>query len=215
MPFMRSASVCRRPRFFNTRKSRRRNRRSCKANGILSMERLEFRRLLAGDVAIHGYKWEDLNGDGRREAGEPGLAGVTIYVDSNLNNKFDADEPNSLTMRDDPNTRVDEEGLYWIQEVDSGLTLVREVVPGDYRQTFPDVLTCRAIYCVGRAHILSPEAGDEIHRVDFGNQPADDVGTIHGVKWSDEDGNGRRDQDEPGLPGVTIYIDVNLNSTLR
>jgi hypothetical protein len=30
-------------------------------------------------------------------------------------------------------------------------------------------------------------------------------------KWSDINGNGARDQDEPGLAGVIIYLDENDN----
>ena len=37
---------------------------------------------------------------------------------------------------------------------------------------------------------------------------------IHGTKWQDTNGNARRDINEPGLPGVTIYVDRNNNGVL-
>ena len=40
--------------------------------------------------AIHGEKWNDLNGDGVHEANEPGLPGWTIYLDANHNGVFDS-----------------------------------------------------------------------------------------------------------------------------
>lgn len=39
-------------------------------------------------------------------------------------------------------------------------------------------------------------------------------GEIHGVKWSDINGNGVQDFGEPGLAGWTIYIDANTNNVL-
>ncbi len=42
---------------------------------------------------IRGTKWNDLNGNGVRDAGEPGLAGWTIYVDANDDGTLDPGEP--------------------------------------------------------------------------------------------------------------------------
>jgi|GEM_PF-6979704 len=38
---------------------------------------------------VRGTKWNDLDGDGSRDVGEPGLAGWTIYLDLNANGQFD------------------------------------------------------------------------------------------------------------------------------
>ena len=163
--------------------------------------------------SIHGVKWLDRNGDGQRSSDEPGLPGVTIYSDVNLNGRLDVNEPQAVTMEDDPNTAVDETGRYWLEGLRSGLHLVREVVPDGFIQTFPDVLLCKAIFCTGRAHIISLEPGDVVEGVNFGNQEIV-TGSIHGVKWEDVNGNGQRDSDEPGLPGVMIYVDLNHNGVL-
>ena len=37
---------------------------------------------------------------------------------------------------------------------------------------------------------------------------------ITGTKWIDLNGNRRRDADEPGLAGVTVYVDFNNNCLL-
>ena len=39
-------------------------------------------------------------------------------------------------------------------------------------------------------------------------------GQIYGVKYDDLNANGQRDEDEPGLPGWTIFIDSNSNGAL-
>ncbi|MEZ6062946.1 MAG: SdrD B-like domain-containing protein [Planctomycetaceae bacterium] len=38
---------------------------------------------------IHGIKFEDINGNGVRDAGEPGVEGVTIFIDLDRDNVFD------------------------------------------------------------------------------------------------------------------------------
>jgi hypothetical protein len=88
----------------------------------LRLESLECRRLLAADDpthvdpppvdpepgVVHGRKWEDLNANGRQDAGDLGLPGVTIYADLNGNGRLDSNEPSTVTMRDIPETDFDD-----------------------------------------------------------------------------------------------------------
>ena len=60
------------------------------------------------------------------EAGEQ-VAGRPVDVDDHRA-LLDRDEPHTRTMRDDPNTRVDESGRYWLH-VPAGEHHGREVVP--------------------------------------------------------------------------------------
>lgn len=65
----------------------------------------------------------------------------------------------------------------------------------------------------GGAHFVVVRPGQSVDGIDFGNQPrGGESGSIHGRKWLDENGNGRQDPREPGLPGVTIYADLNRNA---
>ena len=163
-------------------------------------------------ASVHGVKWADLNGNGQRDSDEPGLPGVTIYLDVNLNGEFDGDEPHAVTIDNIAGTPDQMKGHYWIEDVDPGFYLVREVVPDGFEQTFPEVLLCKATFCTGRAHIINLEPGDRLERINFGNRPIDpETGSAHGTKWEDLNGNGQREDDEPGLPGVTIYSDLNGN----
>jgi hypothetical protein len=81
--------------------------------------------------SIQGTKWNDLNGDRVQNPDEPGLAGVTIYLDLNDNGVLDADEP----------SRVTEEGTgrYAFTGLPAGTYTVREVVPDGSAQTFPGI----------------------------------------------------------------------------
>ena len=165
--------------------------------------------------SLHGWKWSDYNGNGERDRDEPGLSGVVIWIDANLNGFMDANDPQTRTMRDNPKTDFDETGRYRFDDLDAGFYVIREVVPAGFEPTFPDPFFCRAIFCNGHGHMVTLEAGAHIDGLNFGNRPLhSDAGSIAGVKWLDRNGNTRRDDGEPGLPGVTIYLDLNNNGQL-
>ena len=77
-----------------------------------------------------------MDGDGTRDANEPGLAGVTMYLDVNRNGRLDSAEPSTTTWQDDPLTPdVDETGMYVFSGLEPGSYVVAEVVPAGWRQT--------------------------------------------------------------------------------
>jgi len=80
------------------------------------------------DLSISGSKWNDLNNDRKRDRGEPGLAGVTVYLDLNDNGRLDAG---------DRSTTTNANGEYLFDNLTAGEYLVREVVPDDFLQSFP------------------------------------------------------------------------------
>jgi uncharacterized repeat protein (TIGR01451 family) len=55
--------------------------------------------------SIGDYVWEDLNGDGVQDVGEPPIPGVRVFIDLNGNGQWDVGEPFSIT---------DNAGLYYI-----------------------------------------------------------------------------------------------------
>ncbi|MBI2481889.1 MAG: VCBS repeat-containing protein, partial [Planctomycetia bacterium] len=78
--------------------------------------------------SIAGTKYEDLDGDGRQDAGEGPLQGVTIYLDINDNGAHDNGEPSTLT---------DSNGDFLFSDVLVGSYVVREVLSDAYVQTAP------------------------------------------------------------------------------
>lgn len=104
---------------------------------------------------IHGTKWLDYNGNGVRDPGEPGLAGITITLNG-------GSAGTTVTMNDDPNTKRDETGMYWFTGLAAGTYLVQEVVPPGSEQTFP---------ANNAGHSVGLGVMDIVTGRDFGNRP--------------------------------------------
>jgi glutamine cyclotransferase len=78
---------------------------------------------------IHGFKWNDLDGDGEwDQPDEPGLAGWTIYLDDNNNGTLDAGESWTVTAQD---------GSYSFTGLSAGEYVVAEVLKPGWEQTSP------------------------------------------------------------------------------
>ena len=184
----------------------------------LNFDILESRVMLACDTlgfsCVSGVKWHDLNRNGQREAGEPGLAGVTIFADSNLNREFDEGEPFAVTTEDDPATETDELGSYQLSGLPPGEHSIMENVPKGYLQTFPAVLgDIDGPNIYPGAHYIEAPSGQEVDNINFGNLlPV--PGSMTGSIWLDENDNGIRDKGEPGLAGVTVFSDFDHDRIL-
>ncbi|MCX6873158.1 MAG: hypothetical protein NTW21_05030 [Verrucomicrobia bacterium] len=156
----------------------------------------------AACASICGKKWNDLNRNASWDGGEPGLAGVTIYLDLNGNGILDGGEPWVITQSDDPATCEDETGNYCFTGLLPGVYTVREVIPTGYIITYP----------ANNTHQFYLSPGEKRDGVNFGNaHPQDCFFTVRGCKFLDQNGNGVRDPGEVLLPGVTIYHDLNNN----
>jgi subtilisin-like proprotein convertase family protein len=60
--------------------------------------------------SVHGQKWNDLDGNGSKDEGEPGLSGWTIFIDQNGNGEFDSVFTETLPSVDVP--QVIDNGLH-------------------------------------------------------------------------------------------------------
>lgn len=82
---------------------------------------------------ISGYKFNDSNGNGVWNAGEPALPGWELYLDTNSNGTYEASEPNEVT---DPN------GFYLFKNIASPATYrIREITKSGWTQTLPGSAT--------------------------------------------------------------------------
>ncbi|TAG90020.1 MAG: hypothetical protein EAZ09_23425 [Oscillatoriales cyanobacterium] len=143
----------------------------------------------AGTIA--GTKFNDINSNGRLDAGEPPLTNWEIYLDLNRNNRLDGGEPV---------TRTNLQGNYAFVNVPADTYSVREVQQPGFRQTTPN------------PDPVNVTSNATINNVNFGNVFF--VGNISGIKYNDLNANGVRDATDPPLANWQIYIDLNTNNSL-
>lgn len=142
---------------------------------------------------FHGTVFQDVDGDARFDAGEPGLQGWTVYVDLNNNRALDGNEFATVSQAD---------GTYNLgATLAPGQYFIREVVQPGSVQTLPNQQS-------GFAYQVTVVSRTDVFQgLNFGNKSS--PGSVAGIKYNDLDGDGQRDAGEPGIPGVVIYVDVN------
>jgi serine-aspartate repeat-containing protein C/D/E len=133
--------------------------------------------------AIGGLKYEDLNANGQRDAGEPGLSGVTIILRP-------ADGSSQRTAT------TDASGNFLFTDVTPGAYVLTETVPAGFSQTQP---------ASDGIPVTLVSGGSSIDNL-FGNFHGILTGTISGLKFLDANGNGVMNAGEGGLAGVTITL---------
>jgi len=131
-------------------------------------------------VRVSGMKFEDLNGNGARDAGEPGIDGWTIRL---MNGATEV--ARTVTAAD---------GSYSFAGVAPGSYTVEEVLQPGWTQSYPPSGT----------HTITLASGDAgASNLDFGNYRATG---LSGLKFEDRNGNGAKDAGEPGLAGWTVKL---------
>lgn len=150
-------------------------------------------------ASLSGIKFDDLNRNGIRDAGESGVAGFTIFMDLNNNNVLDSGEPNQVTNASGSYTFTNL-GPAFIGGVPvTGPTspyTIREVQQFGWTQSTPNPAP------------VAVTSGANVMGVNFGNFR---VGAIRGLKFLDINSNGRLETGEPGIANWQFYIDTNLN----
>ena len=141
-------------------------------------------------------KFYDLNDSGTDSSSDPGLAGWTIYVDYNNDSTLDPGDPHATTAAD---------GSYTITGIKPGTWTVREVPQNGWTNTYP----------AGGSYTETFQSGGTQTGLDFGNWTPD----IAGYVWDDSnDPNGQWDgnapENEPGLNGWTVYVDLKQDGRL-
>ncbi|UCE91290.1 MAG: hypothetical protein JSV90_07725 [Methanobacteriota archaeon] len=132
---------------------------------------------------IFGWKWNDLNGNGEWDEGEPGLPGWTIRFEC----WFWVGEVLYYLYGEDT---TDENGYYEFTGLPPGLYTVWEDLMGGWVPTSPPEVEVEVI-------------GHTEARVDFLNF---ELGCVWGYKFEDYNGNGVFDDGDTPLPEWHIYL---------
>ena len=141
-----------------------------------------------GTGAIGDRVWEDLNGDGVQDAGEPGISGVTVTLRDSNGDVVGTDVTDANGNYGFSNLGAD---TYTVEVDDT--TLPAGVAPTfDFDGTgTPNVAS------------VTLGAGDTNNDVDFGYRG---TGAIGDRVWEDLNGDGVQDAGEPGISGVTVTL---------
>lgn len=121
--------------------------------GVLYVtESLEDRTLLS---TLSGVVFNDANGNATQDAGERGLAGITVFLDANNSSTLDVGETSVLSGMD---------GSYAFDNLSAGQYIVRQGVPDGHRQTTPlaggDRLFATTFFGPHRIQELDPTNGN-------------------------------------------------------
>ncbi|HUI39690.1 MAG TPA: SdrD B-like domain-containing protein, partial [Methanothrix sp.] len=138
----------------------------------------DFGNKEAAFLAISGTKFNDVNGNGVRDSGEPGLAGWTVQLSR------DGSVINATT--------TSQNGSYTFSNLAPGSYRVSEVAQDGWIKILPSQ---------GSYSIALKDAS--VTGMDFGNKGNL---SISGVKFYDANGNGVQDSDEPGIPDQPVKL---------
>ena len=176
--------------------------------------------ITVGAGAIGDTIFRDWNGNGVRDAGEEGIAGVTVELRNGSNVVI-------ATTTTDANGNYIFEGLaagtYTVKITDlgpDGLPATGDEELTNYTQTYDPDSTCPSGGCNGQSTVTLTTGQRNLDQ-DFGYKPGG-TGSIGDTLWKDngadagETGNGVQDAGEPGIANVTVllYEDTNGNGAI-
>ena len=142
-------------------------------------------------ASIGDEVFEDVNGNGVRDGGEAGIAGVTVALidDTNGNGVIDGGESALAT------TTTDANGGYQFTGLEAGDYIVDVDAPPDFDLTTPP-----------EPRPVTVTAGETVTNADFGYQRIVPPASIGDFVWNDLDKDGIQDAGEPGFAGVTVAL---------
>lgn len=169
--------------------------------------------------------WYDSNRDGDQDAGEPGVAGVTVNLyrpgfgpDGIAGNGDDA-----LSVA---TTVTNAYGYYVFNNLIPAIYTVGFVAPSGHVITSLDATggtaptdgsDSDADPATGRTTYYSLPTGAKNMSVDCGiysNQPAANVGALGNFVWNDLNGDGVQTAGEPGVAGITVTLYNNVGTAI-
>lgn len=154
-------------------------------------------------ASVGDYVWEDVNGNGIQDSGEPGIGGVTVNLHyAGPNGAFGDGDDTTAT------TTTNSSGEYTFTNLPPGNYKVEFVTPTGYVITFQDQGSDDTVDsdpdpATGMTAQFSLSSGESDVTWDAGMyRPV----TIGDFVWQDTDGDGVQDPGENGIPGVSLSL---------
>ncbi|OGV08464.1 MAG: hypothetical protein A2499_04710 [Stygiobacter sp. RIFOXYC12_FULL_38_8] len=140
--------------------------------------------------SICGMKFNDFNGDGKKGDDEPGLPNWVIILSGLADDKV----------------ITDEKGNFCFERLKPGKYTLSEEFQNGWKQTTPSTET----------YSFELASGESLGNMNFGNKidPEVKLGSICGMKFNDLNGDGKKGNDEPGLPNWTINLSGTMTQTV-
>lgn len=178
-----------------------------------------FKGAAAGLGSLGNRVWYDLpvtaggtNGNGIQDAGETGVAGVTVELLDGSGNSIDPDGAGSLTQTLLTTNAL---GEYMFTSLNAGSYKVKfSNLPSGYTLTTTDAGSDDALDSDGgtlssgasTTGVYTLAQGEDNLTVDLGIKPANAKNALGNYVWFDADSDGIQDATEIGVPGVTVNL---------
>lgn len=166
-------------------------------------------------INVGNFVWDDIDHDGRQDAGEPGLAGVTVqlwngamndFIDSTVTNAngnytLIAPVPGQYRVRVLLPTALDQ---FSPKDIGSGTNPDlndSDINPSGSTKGFTDIY----VFGSNLISITSIDAGIIKYRTPTPTRTPTPI-NVGNFVWHDLNGNGQQDAGEPGVPNVTVQL---------
>jgi uncharacterized repeat protein (TIGR01451 family) len=153
-------------------------------------------------ASIGDFVWRDNNGNSVQDAGEPGVASVTVRL---------LDSANTVIAT----TTTDSSGFYSFTNLPPDDYRIEVVLPSGFVFSLPDTgsddeADSDVNITTGRSPLTTLDPGENDMSWDAGLIP---VASIGNFVWRDNNNNGLQDGGEPGVSGVTVRL-LNSSGTI-
>lgn len=148
--------------------------------------------------SIGDFVWQDNNGNGVQDPGEPGIDGVTVRLKDSGGNVLDT----KVTATNGPLS-----GYYLFQNVPAGTYTVEvdpTTLPAGFAPTATGAGTPATDNNGSPATVVLPAGASDV-TIDFGYVPPC-TGVIGDFVWNDVNRNGIQEPGEAGIPGVRLFL---------